>query len=136
MFCGGSSFANGGPARPAAGTPTLSVYRAARDGTWSPLGRVGALGGLLFAGLCPATPRHGLPPLHPAGIWSSLVFVRGALPLPPPTGRRFFERDTHPIKRRSLLAEHVVQSGFRSRCSFVDGQRRPTKPGKYQMKRR
>ena len=27
---------------------------------------------------CPATPRQGLPPLHPAGIWSSLVFVRGA----------------------------------------------------------
>ena len=83
MFCGGSSFANGGPARPAAGTPTLSVYRAARDGTWSPLGRAGALGGLLFTGLCPATPRHGLPPLHPTGIWSSLVFVCGALPLHP-----------------------------------------------------
>ena len=35
-------------------------------------------------GLCPATPRHGLPPLHPAGIRSSLVFVCGALPLHPP----------------------------------------------------
>lgn len=88
MSCGGSLFAsgaNGGPARPAAGTPTLSVYRAARDGTWSPLGRAGALGGLLFAGLCPATPRHGLPPLHPAGIWSSLVFVRGAFAPASPT---------------------------------------------------
>ena len=110
MSCGGSLFAsgaNGGPARPAAGTPTLSVYRAAHDGTWSPLGRAGALGGLLFAGLCPATPRHGLPPLHPAGIWSSLVFVRGALPL-------------HPLA--------LLTFGFWSSLVFVRGAFAPASP--------
>ncbi len=36
-------------------------------------------------GLCPATPRHGLPPLHPAGIRSSLVFIRGAAAPASPT---------------------------------------------------
>lgn len=84
MFCGGSSFASHGPARPAAGTPTASVYRAARDGTWSPLGRAGALGGLLFAG---ALPRYALAWAADPAPCRNLVFVgfcsRGFAPASP-----------------------------------------------------
>jgi hypothetical protein len=87
MFCGGSSFASHGPARPAAGTPTASVYRAARDGTWSPLGRAGALGGLLFAG---ALPRYAPAWAAAPAPCRNLVFVglysrgcRPCIPAPP-----------------------------------------------------
>ena len=107
MSCGGSSFANCGPARPAAGTPTLSVYRAARDGTWSPLGRAGALGGLLFAG---ALPRYAPAWAAAPAPCRNLVFVgfcsRGFAPAAPAA-------PASPAPCRNLVFVGFCSRGFR-----------------------